>query len=229
MSFLKNFIHLFYPQLCFACLQHSPMPKSSICTHCHYKIRPTNYHLLDTNPVLERFWGRVELHHATSIFTFTKGGILQNLIHQLKYKKRPQIGLELGKMTGNILKKSPYYQDIDYIIPVPLHPKKEHIRGYNQAAKYAQGIAETLDTEWSGNFLIRNTHTESQTKKSRLERFENVMRVLEVRNMDALTGKHLLLVDDVITTGATLEACSIKLLEIANTKVSLASIALATH
>lgn len=220
-------VELFYPNLCFACEQR-PAPKNrSICVHCEYHITPTNYHLMADNPVMERFWGRIPLQHASSSFAFTKGGLLQNLIHQLKYENKPEIGIELGKIYGTLLKETPPYNTVHYIVPVPLHPKKKHARGYNQAAMFAQGLAIGMEKEWSEDFLIKVEHTETQTKKSRLDRFANVESAFGLANLDKIQGKHLLLVDDVITTGATLEACAATLLEVEGVKVSLAAIALA--
>lgn len=220
-------VELFYPNLCFACEQRPAPKNSSICVHCEYHITPTNYHLMADNPVMERFWGRIPLQHASSCFAFTKGGLLQNLIHQLKYENKPEIGVELGKIYGALLKNCPPYDTVNYIIPVPLHPKKKHARGYNQAAMFAQGLALGMDKEWSEDFLIKVEHTETQTKKSRLDRFANVESAFGLANVEEIKGKHLLLVDDVITTGATLEACAATLLEVEGVKVSLAAIALA--
>ncbi|WMX14942.1 MULTISPECIES: ComF family protein [unclassified Aureispira] len=224
---LLSLVNLFYPRLCFACQKNLISEQTSICIHCNYKLTPTNYHCTSPNPVLERFWGRVELVHATTAYSFSKGGILQHLIHQLKYENKPQIGIELGKMYGSILKDSPLYSTVDYIIPVPLHPKKKRLRGYNQAAMIAKGLAISMGTKWSSEYLIRTNNTETQTKKSRLDRFANVEHAFEIGNGNEIEGKHLLLVDDVITTGATLEACTQTLLQVNNTKVSVAAIALA--
>jgi len=226
-SIFRYFLELLYPDLCFAC-QKRPRPQDrSICLRCEYHIAPTNFHTMKDNPALQRFWGRIELEHAATSFAFSKGGLLQELIHKLKYKNQPNIGIELGKMYGHMLKGTSPYDSIDYIIPVPLHPKKKHTRGYNQAAMFAQGLGEVMDVAWSEDILQRVTYTSSQTKKSRMERFANVKDAFAVEGASKIAGKHLLVVDDVITTGATLEACATKLLAIEGTKVSLAAIALA--
>jgi len=233
MSWWKNIseplIELFYPNLCFACQKKHAPKDSSICISCEYHITPTGYHLLDENPVLERFWGRVELQHAATCFAFNKGGLLQKLIHQLKYENQPQVGIELGKIHGAMLKETPIYQSVDYIVPVPLHPKKQHQRGYNQATMFAEGLSQTMNIPCLETCLVRTDYTDSQTKKSRLDRFANVQNAFEVKEQDQIKGKHLLLVDDVITTGATLEACALQLLAVDNVQISLAAIALASQ
>lgn len=224
---IRSLVELFYPRLCLACQKNLVSEKFSICIHCDYKLTPTDYHQTNPNPVLDRFWGRVELEHATTAYSFTKGGLLQHLIHQLKYEHKPQIGIELGKKYGNEIAKTPPYNTIDWIIPVPLHPKKKHLRGYNQAAMIAKGLAFSMKKQWSSDYLIRKDNTETQTKKSRLDRFSNVEQAFTVTNTKELEGKHLLLVDDVITTGATLEACAQTLLQVEGVKISVLAVALA--
>lgn len=226
--FTKSLIELFYPRLCLACQENLVSEEVSICIHCDYKLTPTNYHKTSLNPVLERFWGRVQLEHATTAYAFTKGGLLQHLIHQLKYEHKPQIGIELGKKYGNKIAQMPPYDTVDWIIPVPLHPKKKHLRGYNQADMIAKGLAFSMEKKWSPDFLIRTDNTETQTKKSRLDRFSNVENAFTIANPKEIEGKHLLLVDDVITTGATLEACAHTLLQIEGVKISVLAIALAS-
>lgn len=218
-------LDLFFPHLCFACQERPPMQGSSICVHCDYGMPPTDYHTMQENPVFQKFFGRLPLQHATAFFNFNKATALRSLIHQLKYRHRPEIGLELGRLYGYRLAEQAAYRNIDAIVPVPLHPKKEHKRGYNQAAMFAQGLSETLCRPHHSDFLRRNTFTETQTKKSRIERFGNVSSVFFVPNPAAIAHKHLLLVDDVITTGATLEACALQLLACTGVRVSIAAIA----
>jgi ComF family protein len=179
------------------------------------------------NIVAERFYGRVKIERATTAFSFVKGGLLQELIHKLKYDNRPEIGIELGKIYGNILRESGTWNNIDYVIPVPLHPKKKHQRGYNQAEMWGQGLAESLGIELRNDLLIRTDYTESQTKKSRTERFANVENVFSITDQTLLNNKKILLVDDVLTTGATLEACSNTLLNASELSVNIVCIALA--
>ena len=224
---LSQLLDLLYPRLCFACNSNPVAKDVSICLSCEYKITPTVYHTMPDNTVAERFYGRVKIERATTAFSFVKGGLLQQLIHKLKYDNRPEIGVELGKIYGNILRDSGIWSDIDFVIPVPLHPKKKHQRGYNQAEMWGQGLAESLGIELRNDLLIRTDYTESQTKKTRTERFANVENVFSVKDPKALEKKRILLVDDVLTTGATLEACSNTLLKTSDVFINIVCIALA--
>ena len=173
------------------------------------------------------FWGRVELFSATSYLFFNKGGSVQHLMHSLKYKSQKETGVYLGKLFGKDLLKSPLFNTIDLIIPVPLHPKKFHLRGFNQSEVIASGIGHVMEIPVECNKLIRLVNTDSQTRKSRYSRWENVRSAFGVENPEDISGKHVLLVDDVLTTGATLEACAATLLEIEGTRVSVATLAYA--
>ncbi len=224
----SNLLELFYPNLCFACNGKYVQKNQNICLHCEYKINHTNYYKLENNPVAERFFGRIKLERAATAYTFTKGGLLQNLIHSLKYNNRPEIGLELGKLYASYLKEDKFWSHQDYIIPVPLHPKKEFQRGYNQAERWASGLSEILGIPVKSDILFRNEFTDSQTKKSRMDRFYNVENVFSIKNQNVINGKHLILVDDVLTTGATLEACAQTLINAADIKLSILCIALAS-
>lgn len=223
----EGFLSLIYPHLCLACGKHISVDQEAICVSCQYYLPKTNYHLEKENPFTDRFWGRFPLQTGTALLHFSKGGRVQRLIHHLKYQGKPEVGVRLGQMLGNLLRQSEDYRDIDLIIPVPLHPKKEHQRGYNQSDVFAQGLSESMEVKWNKRILIRTHATETQTKKSRLERLQNVSQVFELKQPKALRNKHILLVDDVMTTGATLEACAVKILEVAGARVSLATIGIA--
>lgn len=229
LRLLDDLISLFYPRLCLACSRHLPPKQQMICVHCRYKLPKTNFHLQRENPFTERFWGRLDLTSGAALYHFTRGGLTQQLIHKLKYQGQWEVGYQLGELYGNILKKSPFFEGIDVIVPVPLHPKKEHQRGYNQSDSFAKGIAEALRRPWMKNALKRSAYTDSQTTKSRLERLKNVLNVFSVHRSGVLEDKHVLLVDDVLTTGATLEACGIRILEVPGTKLSMATIAIADY
>ncbi|MEL6864495.1 MAG: phosphoribosyltransferase family protein, partial [Bacteroidota bacterium] len=184
------------------------------------------FHLQKDNPFTDRFWGRIDLKAGAALYYFSKGGRTQQLIHHLKYSGKKEIGLKLGQLYGKMLLESPYFKGIDVIIPVPLHPRKQKKRGYNQSDWFAKGLSESMNCPWYAHGLQRIHMANSQTQKSRLERLVNVSQAFEVKNRALLEGKHILLVDDVLTTGATLEACSEKILQIPQTQLSLATIAI---
>lgn len=222
-----DLIALLYPNLCLACSENLPTRNEIICLRCQLELPRTNFHLNKENPFTERFWGRIPLESGASLYHFVKGGRVQELLHGLKYEGKREIGIKLGEWYGRQLKDLPGFQAVDVIIPVPLHPRKERLRGYNQSAMFAQGLAEAMNKVWYKDVLVRKVFTETQTQKSRAERLENVKDVFEIHNFIKIKEKHILLVDDVMTTGATMEVCGAKLLEIPGTKLSMATIALA--
>jgi ComF family protein len=179
------------------------------------------------NPVAQSFWGRAEIKNAASFYYFQKGGGVQNLLHNLKYKGQKELGMQLGLMYGAELKDTESFKSVDVVMPVPLHKKKERKRGYNQSEYFAMGLAKSMGIELDTTTLIKTVHTQSQTKKTRIERVKNVAEVFTITNPQQLAGKHVLLVDDVITTGATIEACALKLAESEGVSVSVVSIAYA--
>lgn len=225
----SDFVSLFFPALCYSCGETLFKNENSICTHCQYHLPKTNFHLSNDNPVAKIFWGRINLVAAAAYFFFIKGGRVQQLIHELKYKGAKQVAFDIGKLYGHELKAASNFQDIDLIIPVPLHKKKLRKRGYNQSAYFAQGLSETMHASTQTDILFRSAASETQTKKSRFTRWKNVENVFYIKNEQLLFNKHILLVDDVVTTGATLEACAHVLLKIEGVKVSVATIAFASN
>jgi ComF family protein len=225
-TWLNALSSLFYPNLCLACSKNLPPGGNFLCVSCTYKLPKTDFHLHQENPLTERFWGRVDLKAGTACYHFSKSGRTQQLLHRLKYEGKRVVGVEIGKLHGSMLREAPLFQGIDMIVPVPLHPRKQRLRGYNQSAMYAMGLSERMGVPWQ-EALQRTSYTDSQTRKSRMERFANVESVFAVRNEAVLRGKHVLLVDDVVTTGATLEACAQCLLKVPEVKVSIAAIAIA--
>ncbi|MCB0630043.1 MAG: phosphoribosyltransferase family protein [Saprospiraceae bacterium] len=226
--YFTHLLDLLYPRLCLACSTALPIGEEVLCLFCRHKLPVTDYHLMKDNPFSERFWGRLPLHSGTSLYHFNKGGKVQHLIHELKYHHQPEIGRQLGKIHGRLLKDSPWFSGVQLILPVPLHPRKQHKRGYNQSAQYAVGLAEGMEVPWSDHHLFRTNYTDTQTAKSRLERFDNVREVFALKQTATLENKHVLLVDDVITTGATLEACGQHLLQVPGLTLSMATIAFAS-
>ncbi|MEM1319187.1 MAG: ComF family protein [Bacteroidota bacterium] len=226
---LDDFLSLFYPRLCLSCQQHLIPEQEVVCLSCEYHLPRTNYHLERENPFTERFWGRVNIEAGAALYHFSKGGRTQRLIHQLKYQGAKRVGLKLGQLYGHLLRDSPHFDQIDLIVPVPLHPRRERQRGYNQAALFAAGLSQSMQLPWSAKALRRQENTATQTAKSRLDRFENVRRAFVSADPTSLQHQHLLLVDDVLTTGATLEACAETLLKVPGTRISMATIALTTH
>ena len=229
LSILDDFITLIYPKVCLACGRALLKNEDCICTFCLYHLPKTNFHLNEDNPVSRLFWGKAQVYSAASMFFFHKKGRMQKLMHQLKYKGKKEIGIFLGNLYGKELVAVPLFKTVEIIIPVPMHPKKEKIRGYNQSEIIAIGLSQTMNATVDVNTLVKIVKTETQTKKSRFSRWENVKEVFEICNYEHLTNKHVLLVDDVITTGSTIESCILNLSKVPGIKISVASIAYAYH
>ncbi|MCK5168873.1 MAG: ComF family protein [Bacteroidales bacterium] len=225
-QYLNDFFNLFFPDLCIVCNSHLVNQEELICTKCLYNLPKTNYHKEIENPVSQLFWGRTKVEYATGFFTFSKGSKYQGMMHKFKYHGNKEIGYVLGKSFGNQLRNSVFNQ-VDVIIPVPLHKSKLKKRGYNQSEWIAKGLSEALQKPLDIKSFIRSVATETQTRKSRFERWKNVEKIFKVTNENALKGYHILLVDDIVTTGSTLEACTNAILEIEDTKVSIATLAVA--
>jgi ComF family protein len=226
-GYLSDFVSLLFPELCAACRESLIANEYLICTDCLYNLPFTNFHLQLDNIVAQQFWGKIQLEGAYSLYYFSKGGKIQNLMHQFKYRGVKQIGNLLGNIAGGQLIKNKVFNTIDMIIPVPLHKKRMIQRGFNQSLCFAEGLSEKLNAAVENNNLVRIMATETQTHRSRFARFENMQEVFTVKNPEDLINKHVLLVDDVITTGSTLEACGTELLKIEGLKLSIATIAYA--
>lgn len=226
-NWFKDLFNLFFPNLCLACGANQLQGTAVICHACHRKLPVTNMHTMPENRFTDRFIGRVYLESGAAMYHYKEDSPVQQLVHKLKYYGKFRIGIKLGEMYGKQLMQSDYFKNIDVIVPVPLHPRKERKRGYNQSDQFAMGLSKTMKKSWLKNGLVRTKYGISQTKKNQLERYENVMTSFAVGQTEELIGKHILLVDDVLTTGATLEACATKILEVPDTKISLATIAIA--
>ncbi|MDQ3048790.1 MAG: ComF family protein [Bacteroidota bacterium] len=226
---LNDFISLIFPQVCVSCGNSLFKHEFSICTYCAYHLPKTNFHLNNDNPVAKIFWGRINIHSAAAYYGFNKGGRVQHLIHQLKYKGQKEVGLTVGRLYGQDLKLSELFKTVETVIPVPLHARRQRKRGYNQSDYFANGLAQSMEVEADTKTLFRPFESETQTRKSRFSRWENVESVFQLKQQEKLEGKHILLVDDVITTGATLEACAQTLLKVPGVRISVATIAYASN
>lgn len=223
----EDLFGLFFPRLCPACGRSAPAPRELLCLSCQVKLPQTGFHLEADNAFEERFWGRIPLVAGAALYHFVKGGRTQYLIHQLKYAGNRQVGQAIGRYYGRLLRECPRWQDPELILPVPLHPRKRHRRGYNQSALFAAGLAESMRLPWRDDVLRRRHYTASQTRKSRTERMENVLKAFVLTRPQAVAARHVLLVDDVLTTGATLEACGRCLLKAPDVQLSMVTIGIA--
>jgi ComF family protein len=228
-SLWNDFVGLIFPRLCLACREPLVRGESYFCTGCRAELPYTDFHRLppEENPLSRRFWGKLPVRHALSYFHFVRHGRVQNLLHELKYQGQRDVGTALGQLYGAELQAAGLATDFDLIVPVPLHPRKLAKRGYNQAAAFARGLATGLRLPWNATALRRTANTKTQTKKNRAQRWNNVATVFEVADPTAMVGQRVLVVDDVLTTGATLEACAAALLAAGATEVSVATIACA--
>lgn len=224
---LHHLLDLFYPRICAGC--KSPLLQSEhlLCTSCHFHLPHTHYHLQQDNPVAKLFWGRVPLVAAAAFLQFRKGGRTQHILHAIKYQQAKELGELMGKLYAKQLVTQDTFNNVDVVIPVPLHPSKERQRGYNQSLLFARGLGDEMKREISSQHLLRVTATETQTRKSRYARFMNMKEVFVVEKPHELENKHILLVDDVVTTGSTLESCAQLLIDKTGCSVSVATIAAA--
>lgn len=210
---LEDFVSLIYPKFCNACQNSLVKGEEIICTHCLLDLPRTNYHFNTDNPLMTRFRGRLELAHALAYLKFKKKSKVQHLLHALKYYGCTEIGYKLGLMYGEELKRTGISLQYDLITSVPLHASRLRQRGYNQSDEWARGISETTKIPFRNDLLVRKLKTKTQTKRSKLGRWENVSEVFELKAKGSIEGKRILLVDDVVTTGSTIESCGMLLLE----------------
>ena len=224
-NIFSDTLHLFYPHVCAGCGNELPDENNLLCLKCIHDLPYTDFARYPGNPVEKYFWGRLPFQAAHSEFYFSKGSLIQHLLHQLKYKGDTGIGTYLAELTGHSLLNSNRFNNIEALIPLPLFADKERQRGYNQAAVICEGLSSVMNIPVLSGIVTRQRSTETQTRKHRIERWENVYESFAVTNPQALRNKHLLLVDDVVTTGATLEACGIVILLSGNVKLSIATLA----
>ncbi len=224
---LSAFGELFFPPICTSCGNHLFKHETLICQMCLRHLPRTYFekHPYE-NQVSIIMWGRCKVECAFSLFYYRKGERVQHLLHEVKYRGNQKLGFELGRQLGKVIRQEAEIE-LDAIIPIPLHPRKRKMRGFNQAEVISEGLSEILGVSLNTSDVYRNTHTASQTRKGRFERWQNVENIFGVDKAHQLTGKHLLIVDDVITTGSTMEACINQLTAIDGVKVSIATIACA--
>ena len=218
----NDVINILFPRFCLSCgnvLHHN---EYDICHRCLSGLQLTGFDYRGNNPVYEKLSAIVNIESATVLFLFDKSGTIQKLIHNLKYNNQPQIGVFFADSSINYLSNPGFFNGVDYIIPVPLHPKKQRKRGYNQMTEFGKSLEKIFKVPYSEKILFRHIHTETQTKKNALQRRENVKNAFRVANPGRYTGKHFVIIDDVITTGATVEACAETILNnIPHAKVSI--------
>jgi ComF family protein len=215
-----------FPNLCFGCNVRLYRGEQTLCTLCRNQIPLTEFNFKDENRLDKTFYGRIDVKKASCLLYYSENGIIKNLIHHLKYKNQPQIGDFLGEWYGSILKDDRALPIIHYVIPVPLHPKKLRQRGYNQVASFGTQLANLLQATYADNLLIKTRNSKTQTQKTRVFRMQHGNPLFALKNTEILQGKNVLLVDDVVTTGATLEACTKALLKCNGVSVYIATMAM---
>jgi len=224
----ESLLHLLFPNICAGCGNDMIGGNTTLCLKCIDAMPETNFEKHAGNPIEKKFWGRLPLAGATAQYYFTRESLMQQLMHEFKYRGNRDLGFQLGKMMGYSLKRSGRFR-IDALIPLPLFASKEKRRGFNQSTVLCEGMAEELRIPVLEEVIVRSTHTDTQTKKSRIDRWLNMEGKFVLNDLPAIHGKHLLLVDDVVTTGATLEACGTELLKAPNTQLSIATLCYAAR
>lgn len=225
MSFLNDIINLFYPKVCALCSNQLVENENVLCTFCRHDLALTNFKSFTNNKVTQSFYGKLPIEKGYALLFYRKEGSTQHLIHQLKYYGKQEIGTFFGDWLGSLLATSKEFNSIDFLIPVPLHKKRLKKRGYNQVTTFGKRLSYHLQKPFLENYLTRVSSTKTQTFKARFERFTNVNTKFSIRKKEKFVNKHIVLIDDVITTGATLEACANEFLTISGCKISVLTIA----
>ena len=225
MHLIKDIFSIFYPDICLCCKDQLTTNEQIICINCRHDLPVTNFTNTPNNIVEKIFYGRIAVEEATSLLYFLKKGKVQELMHQLKYKNQQKVGTFLGNWLGEIILNSDRFKTIDCVIPVPLHKKKQQLRGYNQVTTFGKSLSQKLNIPYKEDLLLKTSATKTQTKKLRLDRWKNSEHKFTVQTINTLNYKHILIIDDIITTGATLEACINAFKPYKNIKISIATMA----
>lgn len=229
MILKKSFDHLiglFFPKVCSGCSSFLVLNESVICTECRHEMPLTQHHLLAENDAFKKFYGRIPVEHVSALLYFHKKGIVQSLIHNLKYKGHEEIGSILGEWYAEDLQNLEILKTADYIIPVPLHKKRRKERGYNQVDTFGRALSEKLNIPFNETILVKTTYSKTQSKKSFMERTRFKEGSFDVVFDENQHGKHYILIDDVLTTGTTLENCGRTMLKIPNARLSIITMAM---
>ena len=223
-NLLEDFTHLFFPRFCPGCGSDAVQSTQTLCLSCLMQLPETGFFDLEENPVKHIMTGRLSVERAASLYYCARVSKLHNMIHALKYGHRRDVGVFLGEMLGRQIVQSGWRKDIELLVPIPLHPKKKRKRGYNQTEMIAEGIANITSIPIAADAVVRTLYTQTQTHKGRSERITNMEDKFSVAKPEKLEGKHVLLIDDLITTGATLEFCGHAILKVPGTRISIATV-----
>jgi ComF family protein len=224
---LNSLSHLVFPNLCVCCDGYLTFQEEAICDLCYFRLPRFENYANPENSVAKKLWGRLPLVYSSSYLQFNSNSDVRKILHEIKYKGNRNLGIEMGKALGRAMLKIPQLTNADIIIPIPLHPKRELERGYNQSNLIAHGMSEVMGKHVYADSVVRKKYNSTQTSKKRYERFINSNEIFKVVKPQLLENKHAILIDDVITTGATIEACGNALLEIEGLKLSVVSLAAA--
>lgn len=227
MSILTDLWELFFPHCCLLCGSQLVPGEKVLCLKCLSELPRTGFHLQENNAVERNFWGKFQIEHATSFLYYAKGGDVRQLLYELKYHGNKEVGEVMGRVMAAELMPARFFDGIDLVIPVPLHRRKRRQRGYNQSECLARGISAITGIPMNAGIVIRNRYTDTQTHKGQYERWENVRNLFACISPELLEGKHLLLVDDVLTTGATVVSCADAFRDIPGLRISVLTLALA--
>lgn len=226
-TWLLSFFQLLFPHQCAVCGASLQEGEEVVCMRCNMDMPRTNYHCRKDNPVERMFWGKLPLERATSFFFYHKGSDFRRILHLLKYGGRKDLGEAMGRFMAAELMLTDFFRGVDVIVPIPLHPRKQRLRGYNQSECIARGVSAVSGILIDTSSVMRRKHTETQTRKSAYERWENVNGIFQLRYPERFIGKHILIIDDVLTTGATITACADVFQGVEGVRISILTLAVA--